>query len=224
MDKPGRMVCRALIIVQSHRPLIMNRLILISILVFTSLACLAAPAPTPSANQVQRVVALTLTAATVEEPPRIYLPVIVTLPPPAVGAPTLMATCTPQSTSTALSITVAPLPTKVPTNTLPVATEPISVPSLRADQRIVTYSVTGDAAVVRIYFTNQNGATESDLFSLPFERTIVFKQGASLALLAENMGETGTVICEIKSNDRLLKTSSASGPRQIAGCIDAIAE
>jgi hypothetical protein len=202
----------------------MKKLILICVLFITSLACLVAPTPTPSVNLVEAVVALTLTAAAVEDAPRVYLPGIVTLPPPAVGAPTMMATYTPPPSSTSLSITVAPLPSKTPTNTPDSATVPNPVPSLGADQRAVTYSVTGDAPVVRIYFTNQNGATESDLFSLPFERTIVFKQGATLDLLAENMGDTGTVICEIIMNDKVLKTSSASGPRQIAGCIDAVAE
>jgi hypothetical protein len=201
----------------------MKKLILASLLTLITLACLTA-APTPSAVDVETAVARTLTAATQDEPPRLYLPGIATLPPPAVGAPTQMATSTTVPSPTSLFITVAALPTVQPTVNTAVPAAPTAVPSLSADQRSITYLVTGDAVVVKIYFTNQDGATETDLFSLPFERTIVVKQGAALELLAENMGDTGTVICTITSGEKVLKNSSASGPRQIAGCIDAIAE
>jgi len=181
-----------------------------------SIACLAAP--TPDIGAVETEASRQLTDIAAQEPTDVILPDLPTLEPPAVGAPTRMATATFDMLPSPMNFMVATLPSSTPK---PTAT---STPDPNIIDQQVSYTVSGDAAVVEITFTNRDGNIEKDLFSLPFEQTNTFKQGTTVTLSVKIISESGTVTSQIKSADKVLCQKAATGKDQTAACTDVVVE
>lgn len=193
----------------------MKNILLFCILFLVSAACLAAPTPTAIPEETEVAVQLTAAAALIPTE-RPIPPGIPTIPPPAVSAPTRMATATEVPSPTALSITLAPVPTAIPRKSTEI------VPT--SDVRSITYSITGEAEQVDLTYVNPDQSVENALITLPFEKTMVFKLGAPLSLFAKTVGKYGTITCKISSGDQILLENSVSGIDKTAFCSDIKAE
>jgi hypothetical protein len=191
--------------------ILMKKILLACILVSISIACLAAP--TPTVVPVDTVVESQLTELAALNPTeRPIPPGIPTIPPPAIGAPTQMATATELPSSTPFPFTLAPIPT--------VIRKKSSTLDPNSDNRSITYSITGEAEEVEVTYVNPDESVENTMITLPFEKTMVFKKGAPLSLFARIESEYGSITCKVSSTDKVYIQNSASGINQIAFCSD----
>ncbi|BCY19058.1 hypothetical protein hrd7_29070 [Leptolinea sp. HRD-7] len=167
-------------------------------------------APTPDTGPVETAVSRQLTKEATKEPTPLPLPPVWTLPPPAVSAPTRMPTDPVQPSLT--PFTLAPLATREVKKTA------------APDERSITYSVTGYSDSVEITFVKPDGEVESGVFPLPFEKTLVFKTGAPLSLFGRIQSDFGTITCQVKSGEKVVKEATATGNNRMAFCSDITAE
>jgi hypothetical protein len=186
------------------------------ILLMFMVGCTADPSPT--VVPVETVVVAQLTKLAAQDPTEEIIQVISTLPAPAVGAPTQMATATGQPLPTLQSFTLAPLPTLVRKPKITATVDPNS------NEKSITYSITGTAEAVEITFINPDGKVENGPNTLPFEKTMVFKKGAPLSLFAKIANSGGSVTCKIFSADKVIIEVSEAGINKTAFCSDVTAE
>ena len=80
----------------------------------------------------------------------------------------------------------------------------------------VTYSVTGTARRASLTYQNDTGGTEQHTVSIPWSNSYFgFGLGDFVYVSAQNEGETGTLLCEIKSGGQVVYSGSASGAYSI---------
>jgi len=178
------------------------------ILITLCSGCLTAP--TPKTGPVETAVARQLTKEATKEPTQRPLPPVWTLVPPAVKAPTRMATQPAQPTGTAF--TLAPMATKIVKKTA------------AADEMSITYMMTGTADEVEITYVKPDGTVESGTIPLPFETVMIFKKGAPLSIFGRVLSDNGTINCQVKSADKTLIQATVTGNKKMAFCSDIIAE
>jgi hypothetical protein len=167
-------------------------------------------APTPKSGPVETAVSRQLTKEATSEPTQLPLPAVWTLVPPAVNAPTRMATDPAQPTMTLF--TLAPMATRAVKKTA------------GPEERSITYSMTGTADEVEITYVKPDGTVESGTIPLPFEKTMVFKQGAPLSLFGRVLSDNGTIYCLVKSGEKIVIQATATGNNKMAFCSDIVAE
>lgn len=178
------------------------------ILILLCTGCLTAP--TSKTAPVETAVARQLTKDATLEPTRLQLPAVWTLVPPAINAPTRMATSTAQPTVTLF--TLAPMATKAIKKTA------------GPEERSITYTVTGTADKVEITYVKPDGNVESSVIPLPFEKTLVFKKGAALSLFGKVISDNGTITCQVRSGENTISEATVTGNRKMAFCSDITAE
>ncbi len=187
----------------------MKKIFILSVLIFISIACLAAP--TQNDNPVETVVVAELTYQASRDKPTEapILPPLPSLPPPSVGIPTRMFT--PTDVPTMTPFTVAPLPTKTPT--------PVKV-----TEKSIKYTITGSAESIEIVYVKPDGNVETKVITPPFEITQVFKLGAPLSLFGKAISDEGSVTCKIESPEKTIIETTARGLNKNAFCSDKIVE
>lgn len=92
-----------------------------------------------------------------------------------------------------------------------------SVPTIKTIYR-VTYEITGTTSGVSITLNNAQDGTEQGDYKLPFRKTYEMQPGSFVYISAQNMYESGTVICKIYVDGEEVKTSTSSGAYVIATC------
>lgn len=85
-------------------------------------------------------------------------------------------------------------------------------------EHIIRYEVQGTYNVAWISMTNETGGKDEGDYELPYSRTLLFREGGSVYLLAMGGGEQGSVTCRIVVDDVLQQESSASGSVPMASC------
>lgn len=83
----------------------------------------------------------------------------------------------------------------------------------------VTYRISGTAGSVSLTYVNATGGTEQiSTAGVPWEKTFQMHYGDFVYISAQNNGESGSVICEIKLDGNAWKQSTSSGAYTIASC------
>jgi hypothetical protein len=178
------------------------------LLLFLCAGCFASPAQ--DNRPLETAVAYQLTKEAALEPTALPLPPIWTLAAPAVTTPTRMATQPEQPTT--MAFTLAPLATKIVKKTA------------AADEQPITYIMTGTADGVEITYVKPDGNVESGVMPLPFEKTLNFKKGSPLSLFGKVVSDNGTITCRVKSGEKTMVESTATGGGKMAFCSDITAE
>lgn len=185
----------------------MKKIFLFSLITFISIACLLSPVTTPDVNPVETVVVAELTYQASHDKPTEapILPPLPSLPPPAVGIPTRMAT--PTDAPTLTPFTIAPLPTSTPT-------------PLKVTEKSIKYSITGSATSIEVTYVKPDGTVENKVITPPFEVTMIFKVGSPLSLFGKVIGDYGSVACKVESPEKTIIEARAQGLNEIAFCSD----
>lgn len=83
----------------------------------------------------------------------------------------------------------------------------------------VEYIVSGSSPLITMTFITADGDAEAwDVRKTPYSRTYQMPGMTPLMLVAENKGQTGTVLCEIKVNGKTVSTGVSSEPEGQASC------
>ncbi len=72
------------------------------------------------------------------------------------------------------------------------------------------YQVSGTAKSVSVTYFNADGGTEQVESNIPFSITFSIKNGGAISLLAQNKGDSGSIVCEIYKNDKLWKSATTT--------------
>ena len=81
----------------------------------------------------------------------------------------------------------------------------------------VEYVVSGTAGSVDLTYSNQSGNSEQlSGVSLPWTYEFDGASGDFLYISAQNNGRSGSVVCDIYVNEKLIETSTSSGAYVIA--------
>lgn len=77
------------------------------------------------------------------------------------------------------------------------------------------YVVSGTASKASLTYSNSQGGTEMPDVRVPWTKNFAFK-GADLAYVsAQNLGETGTIVCQIKVDGKEWRKAVSSGEYSI---------
>ncbi len=72
------------------------------------------------------------------------------------------------------------------------------------------YRVSGTARSVSVTYFNADGGTEQVESNIPFSKTFSIKNGGAISLLAQNKGDSGSIVCEIYKNGKLWKSATTT--------------
>ncbi|HMO57024.1 MAG TPA: hypothetical protein PKA05_16720 [Roseiflexaceae bacterium] len=186
---------------------------------------------------------ITTSTAIVEEPgdSAAYPAPVAPSPTPTSAVVAMTPTSTPAavpdvtpSTDTAATTTAntAPPATSAPTDTgitptieardpPPVPATSVPIPTIPGSQDVqITLRVESSAPAIQIYYTIDQVETILSQPRLPWSITITVPLGTLLEVIAENLGETGSVSCAIEASaiGATLISSSIEEPRGVAQC------
>ncbi len=100
-----------------------------------------------------------------------------------------------------------------------VAPSPTPTPTPSPKEAGVTYRVEGTAASSSVTYINDQGGTQQDKVSVPWEKAYPDMGVAKFAYLsAQNDGDSGSVTCKILHDGKEWKVSTSTAPYGIASC------
>lgn len=83
----------------------------------------------------------------------------------------------------------------------------------------ITYRISGTARTVDLTYRNANDSTDQQQNkSIPWKMSFTAYRGQSLYVSAQNLGETGTVTCELVVDGVVVKAAESSGPQVVVTC------